>query len=120
MKTRIVTIALFVLIGGLLSQASATTSTTDGDVYVSAQAETGSDGSFNIDAICPKGKKVITGGFEILSGPSPNAVLLSSDTFHFHGEVADGWQVIGFALSNSTPTVIRVIASCTCAKEKTE
>jgi hypothetical protein len=119
-KTLIVVIALFVLVGVFVSP---TLVVADGPKYVIASnQQTAQPGaSFNIDTLCttlvdPK-SEVVTGGYEILSPDissnlSTLDITVYSNTFHFAFPKADGWQTIG---KNQSPysITVRVLASCT-------
>ncbi len=76
---------------------------------------TGANGSFNIDALCPAGDVVVTGGYACATDSAfgtPAPATLSVNTFHFSNVTPDGWQSIG-ALDSGTSGTCRVCASCT-------
>jgi len=75
---------------------------------------TTSTGGFNIDAICPTGDVVVSGGYECATNntfATPAPATLSVNTFHFSNVTPNGWQSIG-ALDSGTSGTCRVCATC--------
>jgi hypothetical protein len=82
---------------------------------------TGGDGSFNIDAICPAGDVALGGGYVCFNEPGGSggtgslALVQASENIFFGASPPTGWQTVGKAdLTGSTAGFgsCRVCASC--------
>lgn len=76
---------------------------------------TDGNGGFNIDAICPAGDVVLSGGYSCATDSTfrtPSPATLSENTFHFSSVTPNGWQSVG-SLDSGTEGTCRVCATCT-------
>jgi hypothetical protein len=70
------------------------------------------DGSFNIDATCPSGDVVVTGGWSCVDGTgNVTDATISENTFFFSNITPVGWQTVGHATAHDGSCT--VCASCT-------
>ena len=81
-------------------------------VVCETQTASESDGGFNIDALCPAGQVVVSGGYQCTDA---NGNLLNTNVqangFHFSNVTPDGWEVIG-TTQIAAGNKCRVCATC--------
>lgn len=70
------------------------------------------DGSFNIDAVCPAGDVVVSGGWSCVDGAkNVTDATIAENTFFFNNITPVGWQTVGHATAHDGSCT--VCASCT-------
>ncbi len=69
-------------------------------------------GGFNVDALCPNGQVVVTGGYQCTdSDGNLEDINVQENALHFANVTPDGWQVIG-TNPGEEDCSLRVCATC--------